>query len=156
MKETIRRLGYLVNVRRGLEKRRRSRIVRQLLYLEEAGTGDPVRVGDRSAVAQKRELFRVAIDRTGQVQRGAELLPCQVVDLTEKGFRLQLEGVFAVGEVLHLEFALSERDLLACTVQVTYVRAPFLGAVIAGISPDHQTRLSRFIDQVNALNMTGI
>ena len=107
-------------------------------------------------MAQKRELFRVAIDRTGQVQRGAEVVPCHVVDLTEKGFRLQLEGVYTAGEVLHLEFALSARDLLACTVQVTYVRPPFLGAVIAGISPDHQMRLSRFIDQLNALNMTGI
>jgi hypothetical protein len=106
-------------------------------------------------MAQNRELFRIAIDRTGQIQRGAETLPCQVVDFTEKGFQLSIEGVFQPGEVLHLEFALNERDPVACTVQVTYVRPPHLGAVIAGISPDHQARLSRFIDQLNALNMTG-
>jgi hypothetical protein len=107
-------------------------------------------------MAQKRELFRVAIDRSGQIQRGSETLPCQVVDLSEKGFQLCVEGSFSAGEVLHLEFPLGESDPIACTVQVTHVRPPHLGAVIAGISPDQRAKLSCFIDQLNALNMTGI
>lgn len=106
-------------------------------------------------MAQKRELFRVAIDRTGRIQRGAETLPCKVVDLSEKGFQLCIEGIFRPGEVLHLEFPLSESDPVACTVQVTHVHPPYLGAAIAGISPDHQAQLSRFVEQLNALNMTG-
>ena len=83
-------------------------------------------------MAQKRELFRVAIDRTG---------------LTD--------GAFHAGEVFHLEFALNETSSVMCTVQVTHVRAPYLGAVITTISSDYQTQLSRFIEQVNSLNMTG-
>ena len=106
-------------------------------------------------MAQKRELFRVAIDRIGQIQRGSETVPCQVVDLSEKGFQLCVEGSFSAGEVLHLEFPLAESDPVACTVQVTHVQPPHLGAVIAAISPDHQAKLSCFIDQLNALNMTG-
>ena len=106
-------------------------------------------------MAQKRELFRVAIDRAGQIQRGAETLPCKVVDLTEKGFQLRTDGIFYVGETLHLEFALNETRPVVCTVQVTHVRPPYLGAVIARISPDHQAQLSHFIEQLNALNMTG-
>ena len=106
-------------------------------------------------MAQKRELFRVVIDRTGRIQRGSETFPCKVVDLSEKGFQLCVEGIFSAGEVLHLEFSLSESDPIACTVQVTHVRPRYLGAVIAGISPDHQAQLSRFVDQLNALNMTG-
>lgn len=106
-------------------------------------------------MAQQRELFRVAIDRTGRIQRGAETLPCKVLDLTEKGFQLQMAGVVHTGEDLHLEFSLSDGCPIACMVQVTHVRAPYLGARIARISPDHQTRLSRFIEQLNALNMTG-
>lgn len=106
-------------------------------------------------MAQKRELFRVAIDRKGQIRSGAETLPCEVVDLTEKGFQLRIDGEFHVGETLHLEFMLNETCPVVCTVQVTHVRPPYLGAVIAKISPDHQARLSHFIDQLNALNMTG-
>lgn len=106
-------------------------------------------------MAQKREFFRVAIDRTGQIRHGDETVPCKVIDLTEKGFQLQVEGTFHVDEDLHLEFILSDTYMIACTVQVTHVRPPFLGARITTISPDHQTQLSRFIEQVNALNMTG-
>ena len=106
-------------------------------------------------MAQKRELFRVAIDRTGLIQRGAETFPCRVIDLTEKGFQFRTDGAFHAGEVFHLEFALNETSSVMCTVQVTHVRAPYVGAVITTISPDYQTQLSRFIEQVNALNMTG-
>lgn len=106
-------------------------------------------------MAQQRELFRVAIDRTGQIRCGAETVPCKVIDMTEKGFQLQVEGAFRVGEELHLEFTLSETSPIVCTVQVTHVRPPYLGTRIASISPDQQALLSRFIEQLNALNMTG-
>ena len=106
-------------------------------------------------MAQKRELFRVAIDRTGLIRRGAETFPCRVIDLTERGFQLRTDGAFHAGEVLNLEFVLNETSSIKCTVQVTHVRAPYLGAVITTISPDYQTQLSHFIEQVNALNVTG-
>jgi hypothetical protein len=107
------------------------------------------------SLTHKRQFFRVAIDRNGHVKRGAEILPCQVIDLCEKGFQLRLEGSFAPGEVLHLEFVLCDLDKLACTLEVTYARPPFLGAVITDISSQHQTSLTRFIDELNILNMTG-
>ena len=61
-----------------------------------------------------------------------------------------------VGEDLHLEFTLSETGPVECTIQVTHVEPPYLGALITKISPDHQRELSRFIEQLNALNMIGI
>jgi hypothetical protein len=106
-------------------------------------------------MAQTRELFRVAIDRTGWVRQSGQRIPCNVVDLTEKGFQLQSEGTFQVGEYLHLEFTLSETGPVECTIQVTHVRPLYLGARITRISPDHQLELSRFIEQLNALNVTG-
>ena len=105
-------------------------------------------------MTQTRELFRIPINRTGRLRIAADSVPCQVVDLTEKGFRLRLERAVTTGEVLHLEFALTEQESLACTVKVTYARPPLFGALIAGISPHHQTVLCRFIDQINALSMT--
>ena len=107
-------------------------------------------------MVQKRELFRVAIDRTGWIRQSGQTVPCKVVDLTEKGFQLQSEGAFQVGEDLHLEFTLSESGPVVCTIQVTHVEPPYLGALITKISPDHQRELSRFIEQLNALNMIGI
>ena len=106
-------------------------------------------------MAQKRELFRVAIERTGQIRRGAETLPCEVIDLTEKGFQLRVDGTFHVGEDLQLEFVLNEFLPIICTVQLTHVRPPYLGALIVRISPEHQVQLSCFVEQFNALNMTG-
>ena len=106
-------------------------------------------------MVQKRELFRVAIERTGQIQRGATTVPCKVIDLTERGFQFQSEESFHVGEDLHLEFTLSESCPIVCTVRVTHVQPPYHGARIIRISSDHLTRLSHFIEQLSALNMTG-
>jgi hypothetical protein len=66
--------------------------------------------------------------------------------MTEKGFRLPVQGSFASGESLHLTLALQEHDQLACTVRVIYAQPPFLGAVITHISSAHQASLSSFID----------
>ncbi len=106
--------------------------------------------------SQKRALSRIAIERTGQIRCGASIAPCQVLDVTQKGFRLRLEGSYALDDLLHLQFPLSEENLLSCTVQVRYVLPPFVGVVIVGISPHHQKMLSKFIDEILALNMRGL
>ena len=103
----------------------------------------------------QRQLFRNMIDRAGEIGRGNEKFPCKVIDLTEQGFQLESNGGFRVGDELHLEFVLSEPNPLTCTVRVTHIRHSFLGAEILRISPDHQAELTGFIDQLNALNMTG-
>ena len=106
-------------------------------------------------MTDQRQLYRVAIDRTGQVRRGDQAYPCHVIDLTEHGVRLQITEVFRAGDELQLEFALTNAEVLACTIQVTNRRPPYIGAVIVQMAPDQQKRLSSFIEQVNALNMTG-
>ena len=106
-------------------------------------------------MGEQRRLFRILIDRGGKIHRGDETYPCKIIDLTEKGFQLESNGGFRVGDELHLEFVLSEPTLLVCTVRVTHIRDSFLGAEILRISPDHQAELTGFIDQLNALNMTG-
>jgi len=106
-------------------------------------------------MAKERQLFRLAIDRIGIVRRGEETFPCKVVDLTEKGVRLEIDGAFGVGDELHLEFALTESERLRCTIHITHIRLPSVGAEIVRMAPDDQERLSRFIEELNALNMTG-
>ena len=106
-------------------------------------------------MAKQRQLFRIAIDRTGHVRRGNERYACNVVDLTEKGVRLRIDGTFGVGEELQLRFPLTDADVIECTVAVTHHRPPQIGAAIVRMAPDDEARLSRFIEELNALNMTG-
>ena len=106
-------------------------------------------------MVKQRQLFRIAIDRTGEVRRGNETFTCNVVDLTEKGVRLRINGTFHVGEALQLTFPLTDADLLECTIEVTHYRPPQIGAAIVRMTPDHEARLSRFIEDLNALNMQG-
>lgn len=103
----------------------------------------------------QRQLYRVAIDRTGHVRRRADTFVCSVIDITEQGFRLRTDEAFPVGEHLHLEFALADGDVLVCAIQVTHSEPPHIGAAVVDITPDGQQRLSTFIEQLNALNMTG-
>lgn len=106
-------------------------------------------------MSQKREFFRVAIERTGQIARGTEVAPCEVLDLTEKGFQLRTGLSVAIGDRLELEFRLTKEAPIQCTIEVTYVASPQSGARITRISPEHQGYLSQFIEQLNVLNLTG-
>ncbi|HKT36682.1 MAG TPA: PilZ domain-containing protein [Nitrospira sp.] len=102
-----------------------------------------------------RHLYRLAIDRIGHLERSGETFRCKVMDMTEQGVRLWSDGTFRVGEELRLTFALTETELLTCTIHVTHSEPPHIGASISRIDPDDQHRLSSFIEQLNALNMPG-
>jgi hypothetical protein len=107
------------------------------------------------AMSEQRQLYRVTIDRPGHVRRGDNTFLCNVIDVTEKGVRLRIEGTFRQGEELSLEFPLTDSEVLACAIQVTNRLPPNMGAAIVHMAPDQRDRLSSFIEQLNALNMTG-
>ena len=104
---------------------------------------------------QKRELFRLSIRRTGHLIHRTDTLPCEVLDLTDKGMLIEARCTASIGDELQLEFPLTPTTLLRCTITVTHVAPPHLGARISSISTDHQKALSRFIDELLALNVTG-
>ena len=106
-------------------------------------------------MGNKRDLFRIAMDRAGEIRRGTEVSPCTVLDLTEKGFQLRADVPVQVGERLELVFLLEKDAPLQCTVEVTHLAAPQFGSRITSISSEHQACLAQFIEQVNALNLTG-
>ena len=107
------------------------------------------------SMEQKRELFRVALERPGELRRGTEIAECHLKDLTEKGVRLTTELSAACKEMLDLHVKLTDNADIQCTIQVTFALPPFIGARIVDISPDHRRQLSRFLEQVNGLNLTG-
>jgi len=105
---------------------------------------------------KRRKLFRISIQRTGELRRGADVAPCQVIELTEKGFGLESSLSVATGETIELRFDLTNNWPIQCTLQVSHAEPPRLGGNIIVISPEHQESLSRFIDQHATINLPGI
>lgn len=104
---------------------------------------------------QKRGLFRLTINRTGRLIRGTDVAPCDILDLTDKGMLIATSAAASVGDELLLEFPLTPTTVLQCTIQISHVAPPRCGARIVAISPEQQISLSRFIDELLALNVTG-
>ena len=103
-----------------------------------------------------RHQSRIAIERTGLLTRHGQASKCRVSDFTEQGFQLQTEvQPLVVGEVVHLTCALDTHEEVECRIAVTYVRQSVFGAHIVEMSPEHQKRLSRFIEDVITVNIDG-
>src|SRR5687767_4090610 len=96
-----------------------------------------------------RHQSRIAIERPGLLTRNGQTSECRVSDFTEEGFGLQTDALpVVVGEVIHLICALDAHEEMECRVAVTYIRPSVFGAQIVDILPEHQARLSRFIEDV--------
>jgi hypothetical protein len=106
-------------------------------------------------VGQKREFYRIAVDRSGTVRRGQETVACEVLDLTEKGVQLTTDLPVRVGETLELDFSVTDAVAIHCSIMVTRVSGKSVGSCISDIAPDDQERLSRFINDLVALNLGG-
>lgn len=106
-------------------------------------------------MGHNRELFRIALERRGTLRRGAEAATCDVLDLTEKGVQLKTDLPVMVGETLQLEFSLTDICAIRCSIRVTRVSAPSVGACITDIAPADQKQLSHFIEELIALNLGG-
>ena len=103
-----------------------------------------------------RHQSRIAIERPGVLTRHGQTSACRVSDFTEQGFRLQTDVLpVVVGEVVHLTCALDTREEIECRIAVTYVHRSVFGAHIVEMSPEHQERLSRFIEDVITVNIDG-
>lgn len=103
----------------------------------------------------KRELFRIAVERTGTVRRGDETAACEVLDLTEKGVQLKTDLPLKNGELLQLDFSLTDAIAIHCGLHVTHVSGTSVGTSITDIAPADQEHLSRFIDALIAMNLGG-
>ena len=67
---------------------------------------------------KRRGLFRISIHRSGELRRGADIAPCEVIELTEKGFGLESDLSVTQGEEIELWFIGSsvaeERETMGC------------------------------------------
>ncbi|HJT20439.1 MAG TPA: PilZ domain-containing protein [Nitrospira sp.] len=104
-------------------------------------------------MGHQRELFRIALERTGELRRGHVSAVCEVIDLTEKGIQLKTLLPVEIGDTLQVAFELTPQRTIHCTVLVTRVSPPSVGACISDISPDDQKHLSHFIEDLIGLNL---
>jgi hypothetical protein len=105
---------------------------------------------------QHRALYRLTIDRTGELAREEEKAPCRVVDLTSEGVRLETALSVQPGDRLALSFALTPGKQLHCGIHVVAVTPPYLGARLTELSPDDHRLLNEFIEQFLDLNFMGL
>jgi len=107
-------------------------------------------------VSQQRDQYRMPIERTGRLTRNGEVSECHLSDFTEQGFQIQTNIHLVAGEVVRLTCALDTHSEIECGLTVTHARPPVFGSHIVDISPEHQERLSRFIQHFITLNMMGL
>jgi hypothetical protein len=94
----------------------------------------------------KRKSSRVEVGKPGRLHRGSFSAPCQVINASETGVRIQSRLFVKNGDALQLSIELDGGRLLSCEIQVTNVRPHHFGAKILSISPDDSERLTHILD----------
>ena len=94
----------------------------------------------------KRKSSRVEVGKLGRLHRGSLSAPCQVMNVSETGVRLQSRLFVKNGDVLQLSIELDAGRQLDCEIQVSNVRPQHFGAKILSITPDDRERLSHILD----------
>ena len=101
----------------------------------------------------KRKRSRVEMRRAGRLQRGSMSATCRILDVSETGVRIETRLFVKSGDALKLLIEFDHGKLLACMLQVVYVRAPRFGARITSISPEDQVLLSHILDDQLQTNL---
>lgn len=100
----------------------------------------------------KRKFTRLPLNCLGDLIRSGELIPCQVVDVSEKGMLLRTGAPLTVGEELSLNFILGPSRRIQCTVKIVRLAKSDFGAQIVNISQDDQAYLTEHLDDFIANN----
>jgi hypothetical protein len=97
-------------------------------------------------MAFKRKSSRIEVGKPGRLCRGSMSAPCQVLDVSEHGMRIQSRLFVRNGDALKLSLELDGGLVLNCEIQVTNLRPPHFGAKIISISSQDRERLARILD----------
>lgn len=93
----------------------------------------------------KRKHSRVQSGRAGQLQRGALVMPCAVVDVSDSGVHLESRLVVKPGDEIQLSIECGREGTFICEVEVVHVRAQKIGARITSMTPENQARFTRML-----------
>lgn len=93
----------------------------------------------------KRKHSRVQSGRPGRLQRGAIVVPCTVIDVSDSGVHLESRLSVKPGDALHLTIDCGKEEILACEVAVVHVQAQKIGARITSMTSENQARFARML-----------
>ena len=94
----------------------------------------------------KWKSSRVEVGKPGRLHRGSLSAPCQVINASDSGMRIQSRLFVKTGDTLRLAIELEGGRVLNCDIQVINVRPHQFGAKIVSISPDDTERLAHILD----------
>jgi hypothetical protein len=94
----------------------------------------------------KRKGSRFEVSQAGRLQRGPLSAPCKVLDVSERGVRIESRLFVKSGDALQLVIELEQGRTLVCGLQVVHVRSPKFGSKITSISPEDRERLANILD----------
>lgn len=94
----------------------------------------------------KRKHSRVQSGRVGRLQRGALVMPCNVIDVSDSGVHLESRLVLKPGDVAQLSIECRREGTFTCEVEVVHVRALKIGARITSMTPENQARFTQMLD----------
>ena len=94
----------------------------------------------------KRKGSRFEVSKAGRLQRGPLSAPCKVLDVSERGVRIESRLFVKSGDALQLLIELEQGRTLVCGLQVVHVRSPKFGSKITSISPEDRERLAHILD----------
>jgi hypothetical protein len=98
----------------------------------------------------RREEPRISLRRPGELRSGTTIIPCVLQDLSSKGFRIQTEQKYSVGEVLVFVCELAPAKTLHCKVEVRHVFEACIGTKILEISSAAAALLDGFLKDLYA------
>lgn len=93
----------------------------------------------------KRKYSRVRSGRVGRLQRGAAVMPCTVVDVSDSGVHLESRLVVKPGDAIQLSIECGREGILTCEVEVVHVHAQKIGARVTSMTPENQVRFARML-----------
>ena len=104
---------------------------------------------------QHRAVYRMEIQRDGQVRHGEHEAPCTVLDLSERGVLVSSDLSVAVGDEVVVRFPLTPEQWVECLILITHASFPQFGGTIAAASSASKAQIDRFLRDLAALDMTG-
>ena len=93
----------------------------------------------------KRKYSRVQSGRVGRLQRGALVMPCTIIDVSDSGVHLESRLVVKPGDEIQLAIDCGKEGTLTCEVEVVHVHAQKIGARITSMTPENQARFTRML-----------
>ena len=104
-------------------------------------------------IRERRQERRVSLSRRATLLNGVDAFPCLLQDFTTRGFFIDTNQRFFVGQVLELRCELYPEQILTCRLEVKHINDTSIGTKIVDITPDGAKLLQQFLQEYYSLKL---